>query len=44
LSLVNNYRNTFSAIVRTEGMNGLLADLEGRIAEYKLERAAREEQ
>lgn len=39
LSLVNNYRNTFSAIVRTEGMDGLLYDLQGRIDRYKSRRA-----
>ena len=38
LSLVNNYRNTFSAIVRTEGMDGLLHDLQGRIDRYKARR------
>ena len=35
VSLVNNYRNTFSAIVRTEGMDGLLDDLQQRIANYR---------
>ena len=35
VSLVNNYRNTFSAIIKSEGMDGLLVDLEGRIATYK---------
>ncbi|MCZ6772393.1 MAG: ABC transporter substrate-binding protein [Proteobacteria bacterium] len=35
ISLVNNYRNTFSAIIKAEGMDGLLLDLEGRIASYK---------
>lgn len=35
VSLVNNYRNTFNAIIKAEGMNGLLIDLEGRIADYK---------
>ncbi len=34
-SLVNNYRNTFDAIVKSQGMDGLLKDLEGRIASYK---------
>ncbi len=34
-SLVNNYRDTFSAIVKAGGMDGLLTDLEGRIANYK---------
>lgn len=35
VSLVNNYRNTFNAIIKAEGMDGLLLDLEGRIASYK---------
>lgn len=35
VSLVSNYRNTFSAILKAEGMDGLLTDLEGRIANYK---------
>ena len=35
ISLVNNYRSTFSAIIKSEGMDGLLVDLEGRIAAYK---------
>ncbi|MEQ8662707.1 MAG: ABC transporter substrate-binding protein, partial [Gammaproteobacteria bacterium] len=35
VSLVNNYRNTFNAIIKAEGMSGLLLDLEGRIDDYK---------
>ena len=35
VSLVNNYRNTFDAIVKSQGMDGLLKDLEGRITNYK---------
>lgn len=35
ISLVNNYRSTFSAIVKAGGMDGLLTDLEGRISDYK---------
>ena len=35
VSLVNNYRSTFSAIVKAGGMDGLLTDLEGRISDYK---------
>lgn len=35
VSLVNSYRSTFSAIVKAGGMDGLLTDLEGRIADYK---------
>jgi phospholipid transport system substrate-binding protein len=37
VSLVNNYRSTFNAIVKSGGMEGLLTDLEGRIDKYKLE-------
>lgn len=39
-SLVNNYRDTFSAIVKAGGMDGLLTDLEGRIANYKQKHGA----
>ena len=35
VSLVSNYRNTFAAIVKTEGMEGLLSDLQRRIARQK---------
>jgi len=35
VSLVNNYRNTFDAIVKAEGVDGLLRDLEGRIAKHQ---------
>ena len=37
VSLVNNYRNTFSAIAKNEGMDGLLADIQRRIDNYKSE-------
>jgi len=37
VSLVNNYRSTFSAIIKSEGMDGLLTDLQGRIDRYKAE-------
>lgn len=37
VSLVNNYRSTFSAIIKSEGMEGLLTDLQGRIDRYKAE-------
>jgi len=37
VSLVNNYRSTFSAIIKSEGMDGLLTDLQGRIERYKAE-------
>lgn len=35
VSLVNNYRSTFAAIVKNEGMEGLLNDIEYRINKYK---------
>ncbi len=38
VSLVNNYRNTFDAIVKAEGVDGLLRDLESRIAKHRAER------
>lgn len=34
-SLVANYQNTFAAIVKNEGMDGLLADIERRIDRYR---------
>lgn len=37
VSLVNNYRSTFAAIVKNEGMDGLLNDIENRINKYKQE-------
>ena len=35
MSLVSNYRDTFNAIIKSEGMEGLLSDLEVRIGNYK---------
>ena len=35
MSLVSNYRDTFNAIIKSEGMEGLLSDLEVRITNYK---------
>lgn len=35
VSLVNNYRSTFAAIERTEGMQGVLQDLQERIARQR---------
>jgi phospholipid transport system substrate-binding protein len=35
ISLVNNYRSTFSAIVKNDGMDGLLNDIQGRVNKYK---------
>ena len=37
VSLVNNYRNTFNAIIKAEGIDGLLTNLESRISAYKVE-------
>ena len=35
ISLVSNYRSTFSAIVKNDGMDGLLNDIQSRIDRYK---------
>ena len=35
VSLVNNYRNTFAVIIKNEGMDGLLSDIQRRIDRYK---------
>lgn len=35
VSLVNNYRSTFAAIVKNDGMDGLLNDIQTRINKYK---------
>ncbi len=35
ISLVNNYRSTFAAIVKNDGMDGLLNDIQIRINKYK---------
>ena len=42
ISLVSNYRNTFSAIVKNEGMDGLMSDIQRRINKYKEDKAAQE--
>jgi phospholipid transport system substrate-binding protein len=42
VSLVANYRSTFAAIVKNEGMGGLLSDIQRRIDKYKQENAAKE--
>ena len=42
ISLVSNYRNTFSAIVKNEGMDGLLSDIQRRINKYKEEKEAQD--
>lgn len=41
VSLVNNYRNIFAVIVKNEGMDGLLSDIQRRIDRFK---AAQEEE
>lgn len=35
ISLVNNYRSTFAAIVKNDGMDGLIDDIQTRINKYK---------
>jgi len=40
VSLVRNYRDTFAAIVRSEGMDGLLLNLQDSIAKYKSEQGS----
>lgn len=35
VSLVSNYRSTFASIIQTDGISGLLGDLQGRIKKYK---------
>lgn len=35
VSLVSNYRSTFAAIVKNDGMDGLLSDIQNRINKYK---------
>jgi phospholipid transport system substrate-binding protein len=42
VSLVANYRSTFAAIVKNEGMAGLLSDIQRRIQKYKEEQRLRE--
>ncbi len=34
ISIVDNYRDTFDAILKAQGMGGLLNELEGRIHQY----------
>ena len=40
ISLVSNYRTTFAAIVKNEGMDGLLSNIQSRIDKYKADQAA----
>ena len=39
ISLVSNYRTTFAAIVKNEGMEGLMNDIQRRIDKYKAAQA-----
>lgn len=41
VSLVANYRSTFAAIVKNEGMEGLMLDIQRRIERYREENEAR---
>ncbi len=43
VSLVNNYRRTFSAIIREDGVDGLLNDIQQRIDKYKAAQRAKGE-
>ena len=40
VSLVSNYRSTYSAMIQQEGMDNLLNDLESKIQKYKRNKAA----
>lgn len=40
VSLVSNYRSTFAAIVKNDGMDGLLSDIQIRINKYKASQQA----
>ncbi|NNE36927.1 MAG: ABC transporter substrate-binding protein [Gammaproteobacteria bacterium] len=42
VSLVANYRSTFAAIVKNEGMDGLMSDIQRRIQRYKEQNSADE--
>ncbi len=35
VSLVSNYRNLYTAIIKNDGISGLLQNLEGRLAKYR---------
>ena len=43
VSLIANYRNTFAAIVKNEGMDGLMSDIQRRIDKFKQESAEKDE-
>ena len=42
VSLVSNYRSTFATIVKNEGMDGLLSNIQSRIDKYKAEQAKKD--
>lgn len=42
VSLVANYRSTFAAIVKNEGMDGLMSDIQRRIDKYKQDQNAKD--
>ena len=42
VSLVANYRSTFAAIVKNEGMDGLMSDIQRRIDRYKQEQNSKD--
>lgn len=44
VSLVSNYRSTFAAIVKNEGMDGLLSNIQSRIDKYKAEQAKQKDE
>ena len=44
VSLVNNYRNTFAVIVKNEGMDGLMSDIQRRIEKYRAEHAKKSDE
>jgi len=44
ISLVSNYRNTFAAIVKNEGMEGLISDIQRRIDKFKAKQAKQEQE
>jgi len=43
ISLVSNYRNTFAAIMKNEGMDGLMKDIQRRIDKFKTKKAKQEQ-
>ena len=43
VSLVNNYRNLYANIIKSEGVNGLLNRLEGRLKKYRLKKGQKDQ-